>query len=172
MCLIIINFVIKGINSSKLTHTTIIDWTKMEAALNDGSQYGASFSNYSDEEAFKKQLQLALEKEIELASGDSNEEFCDGGDYIKFKVMEFGVKILPTVIFFITGTYRYMKIRDIAQARVIFSKHFKAKFLISATMAVAYMLYAIVLWLIPPEMKHSGWVNRCHEDVYSIFYAL
>ena len=38
---------------------------------------------------------------------------CTSTDYTTFRIMEFGVKVIPSVLFFILGTLRYLKIRDI-----------------------------------------------------------
>ena len=50
--------------------------------------------------------------DTQYASG-SNSTICDSSDYTVFRIMEFGVKILPSILFFILGTMRYLKIRDI-----------------------------------------------------------
>lgn len=60
--------------------------------------------------------------------------------------MEFGVKTVPSILFFILGTMRYLKIRDIGQGRVVYSLHFKFKFCISAAMGLAYLLYVFICW--------------------------
>ena len=86
--------------------------------------------------------------------------------------MEFGVKIIPSLLFFILGTMRYLKIRDIGQGRVIYSLHFKVKLGISATMGTAYLLYVIVVWAQKPSNMHSSWVNRCGDDYFVVFYAI
>ena len=81
------------------------------------------------------------------ASNDNSEpDICDSNDYVVFRVMEFGVKSLPSILFFILGTMRYLKIRDISQGRVSYSVHFKMKFSISAAMGVAYLLYVFICW--------------------------
>ena len=110
----------------------------------------------------------------ELAYGGDYEldAFCSSNEYFKFKIMEFGFKTIPSAIFFITGSIRYLKIRDIGQVRVVFSRHFKTKFYISLIMAIAYVIYTLTLWATPPSVVHSGWINRCDEDYYSVFYAI
>lgn len=49
--------------------------------------------------------------------GDGEKSFeppiCRSSDYTTFRIMEFGVKVIPSVLFFILGTLRYLKIRDI-----------------------------------------------------------
>ena len=47
--------------------------------------------------------------------GEMNFEppICTSSDYTTFRIMEFGVKVIPSVLFFILGTLRYLKIRDI-----------------------------------------------------------
>ena len=60
--------------------------------------------------------------------------------------MEFGVKIIPSILFFVLGAMRYCRIRDIGQGRVIYSLHFKFKFAISAFMGFAFFIYVFVCW--------------------------
>lgn len=60
--------------------------------------------------------------------------------------MEFGIKSLPSMIFFVLGGMRYWRIRDIGQGRVIYSLHFKFKFIISGLMGFAYILYLFIVW--------------------------
>lgn len=86
--------------------------------------------------------------------------------------MEFGVKIIPSVLFFILGTMRYLKIRDIGQGRVVYSIHFKVKLGISATMGAAYILYVFICWGQKPNNPHSSWINRCGDDYFVVFYAV
>ena len=43
----------------------------------------------------------------------SDPEICDSSDYVLFRAMEFGVKIIPSLLFFVLGAMRYFKIRDI-----------------------------------------------------------
>ena len=97
---------------------------------------------------------------------------CSSDDYVIFRIMEFGVKIIPSVLFFILGMMRFLKIRDIGRGRVIYSVHFKIKFGISATMGAAYMLYVFICWGQQPTNKHSSWINRCSDDYFVVFYAL
>ena len=89
----------------------------------------------------------------------NEEEFCAGPDYMKFRVMEFGVKSVPALIFFILGTYRFMAIKDIGVGRTTFSTHFKAKLIISALMAVADFIYIIIVLALPARVEHSSWIN-------------
>lgn len=54
--------------------------------------------------------------ETEIQKFDSNEsepDICSSSDYVVFRIMEFGVKVIPSVLFFILGTMRFLKIRDI-----------------------------------------------------------
>ena len=93
-------------------------------------------------------------------SYDFNEtQFCAGPDYMKFRVMEFGVKSVPALIFFILGTYRFMAIKDIGVGNTTFSTHFKAKLIISALMAVADFIYIIIVLALPASVEHSSWIN-------------
>ena len=71
---------------------------------------------------------------------------CDTKDYVTFRAMEFGVKIIPSILFFVLGSMRYCRIRDIGQGRVVYSLHFKFKFSISALMGSAYLIYVFVCW--------------------------
>ena len=50
--------------------------------------------------------------EANYASGPDS-AICDSSDYTVFRIMEFGVKVLPSILFFILGSMRYLKIRDI-----------------------------------------------------------
>ena len=86
--------------------------------------------------------------------------------------MEFGVKVVPSILFFVLGGMRYLGIRDIGQGRVVYSLHFKTKFCISAFMGVAYMLYLIIVWAQPDSAEHSSWINQCGDDFYVVFYAI
>ena len=63
--------------------------------------------------------------------------------------MEFGVKILPSLIFFVTGSYRYYKIKDIGEGRVHYSRHFKTKCAISLIMTAAYLVYILIVLALP-----------------------
>ena len=64
--------------------------------------------------------------------------------------MEFGLKSIPSLLFFILGGMRYLKIRDIGQGRVVYSLHFKSKFVISGLMGSAYILYLFIVWFQGP----------------------
>ena len=76
-------------------------------------------------------------------------EFCHGDDYMKFWVMEFGVKSIPAVIFFICGTYRLLTIKDIGVGNTTLSTFFKAKLGISACMAIADLIYIMIVVILP-----------------------
>lgn len=89
--------------------------------------------------------------EVQELQESSKPPICFGTDYIVFRIMEFGVKVIPSVLFFILGTMRWLKIRDIGQGRVIYSLHFKIKFVISAIMGSAYLLYVFICWFQKPE---------------------
>ena len=99
---------------------------------------------------------------------------CDikNKDYTIFRAMEFGVKVIPSLLFFVLGGMRYLKIRDIGQGRVVYSLHFKTKFSISFFMGAAYFLYLIIVWAQPPTATHSSWINQCGDDFYVVFYAI
>ena len=88
-------------------------------------------------------------------------EFCKSDDYMKFRVMEFGVKSIPALIFFILGVYRWTSIRDIGVGNTTFSTHFKAKMIISMLQAVADFIYIIIVLALPASVKHSSWINQC-----------
>ena len=85
--------------------------------------------------------------------------------------MEFGVRVVPSILFFVLGTMRWLKIRDIGQGRVVYSLHFKMKFCISLVMGTAYMLYVFICWAQKPSNPHSSWISRCGEDYFVVFYA-
>ena len=76
-------------------------------------------------------------------------EFCHGDDYMKFRVMEFGVKSIPAVIFFICGTYRLLTIKDIGVGNTTLSTFFKAKLGISACMAITDLIYIMIVVILP-----------------------
>ena len=86
--------------------------------------------------------------------------------------MEFGVKVIPSILFFILGAMRYLKIRDIGQGRVVYSLHFKSKFAISFTMGAAYWIYLVVCWAQSPTATHSNWINQCGDDYFVLFYGI
>ena len=86
--------------------------------------------------------------------------------------MEFGVKMIPALLFFVLGTKRYCNIKDIGQGRVVYSLHFKFKFCISAIMGAAFFIYLIVCWAQPPSASHSSWINICGDDYFVVFYAI
>ena len=90
---------------------------------------------------------------------------------MKFRVMEFGVKSVPALIFFILGTYRFLAIKDIGVGRTTFSTHFKAKLIVSALMAVADFIYIIIVLALPARVEHSSWINQCEQDFYTVVYA-
>jgi len=97
---------------------------------------------------------------------------CSTKDYVVYRVLEFGVKIIPSLLFFILGGIRYSKIRDIGQGRVVYSLHFKLKFVISALMGAAYILYLIITWAQVPTADLSSWVNKCNDDYLVVFYGI
>ena len=87
--------------------------------------------------------------------------------------MEFGVKIVPSILFFILGTMRFLRIRDIGQGRVVrYSNFFKFKFSISAVMGAAYLIYIFICWGQSASAPHSSWINRCGDDYFVVFYAI
>ena len=89
----------------------------------------------------------------------NEEEFCAGPDYMKFRVMEFGVKSVPALIFFILGTFRLLRIKDIGVGNTMFSTHFKAKLGISLSMAVLDFIYIMIVLVLPAKVEHSSWIN-------------
>ena len=102
---------------------------------------------------------------------ESDKSICTSSDYVVFRAMEFGLKIIPSILFFILGSMRYCKIKDIGQGRVIYSLHFKFKFCISAIMGSAYIIYVFVCWAQTPDASHSSWINICEDDYFVVFYA-
>ncbi len=107
---------------------------------------------------------------IEYTSDDT---ICSSGDYTVFRVMEFGVKIIPSILFFILGSMRFLRIRDIGQGRVVrYSNFFKFKFSISAVMGAAYLIYVFICWGQKSTAEHSSWINRCEDDYFVVFYAV
>jgi len=72
--------------------------------------------------------------------------FCNQKGYVVYRVMEFGFKIIPSLLFFVLGGIRYSKIRDIGQGRVVYSLHFKFKFLISALISLSFFVWLIITW--------------------------
>lgn len=97
---------------------------------------------------------------------------CSSEDYRVFKGMEFGLKAFPSVLFFVLGSIRYFSIRDIGVGRVNYSRHFKLKFAISATMGAAFLAYVFVVWATPASNPNSSWINQCDEDYFVVFFAL
>ena len=51
--------------------------------------------------------------DIQRLDTGSDAAICDSRDYVVFRAMEFGVKIIPSLLFFVLGATRYFKIRDI-----------------------------------------------------------
>ena len=39
-------------------------------------------------------------------------------------------------------------------------------------MAIAYLLYVVVVILAPSTVRHAGWVNHCGQDYFMVFYFL
>ena len=85
--------------------------------------------------------------------------FCHSDDYTKFRVMEFGIKSIPAVIFFICGTYRLLTIKDIGVGNTTFTTFFKAKLGISLCMAIADLIYIMIVLVLPARVEHSSWIN-------------
>ena len=85
--------------------------------------------------------------------------------------LEFGGKSIPALTFFILGTYRFYGIRDYGQGQYKYSRHFKAKLGISIAMFVADILYMVLIFIFPADMKHSSWINRCDQDWFGLFYG-
>ena len=77
---------------------------------------------------------------------ESEPSFCNSKKYVLYRVMEFCFKIIPSILFFVLGGIRYSKIRDIGQGRVVYSLHFKFKFLISALISLSFFLWLIITW--------------------------
>ena len=50
---------------------------------------------------------------LPLPGSDANDPVCNSKEYTVFRVMEFGIKVIPSILFFILGSMRYFKIRDI-----------------------------------------------------------
>ena len=118
----------------------------MEAGLfNDAAGFlqDTTGSDFNDIYGFLEPLANQEPTQFDEPNGDM---ICDSNDYKVFRGMEFGLKIVPSLLFFVLGTMRYLKIRDIGQGRVVYSLHFKFKFSISAIMGAAYMIYVFVCW--------------------------
>ena len=115
----------------------------METSLQDGSAGFLQDSIYDFLEPLSNQQEPTYGAEYDA-------EICSSKDYKVFRAMEFGLKIVPSLLFFILGTMRYVKIKDIGQGRVVYSLHFKFKFCISAFMGAAYIVYVFVCWGQPP----------------------
>jgi len=54
----------------------------------------------------------------------------------KFLALEFGLKTIPPLLFFITGTVRYFQVRDYGVGHTNYSCFFKSKVIISLSMGL------------------------------------
>lgn len=59
---------------------------------------------------------------------------CNTSDQTKFFILEFGLKTIPPLLFFILGTIRYYTIKDYGHGMTKYSNFFKAKVGISLMM--------------------------------------
>lgn len=62
--------------------------------------------------------------------------------------MEFGLKSMPSVLFFILATVRYFEIKDYAINAYKFSIFFLTKVAICITVGTAYLVYIIVCYAV------------------------
>ena len=69
------------------------------------------------------------------SSFQSREDFCSNNDKFKFIALEFGLKSMPPLLFYIMGTVRYFSVRDYGVGHANYSCFFKAKVAISISMA-------------------------------------
>ena len=81
------------------------------------------------------------------------------------------MKSIPAVLFFICGTYRLLSIKDIGVGNTTFTTFFKAKLGISACMAIADLIYIMIVLIMPARVEHSSWINQCGQDGYTVVYA-
>lgn len=66
---------------------------------------------------------------------------CDGANFKRFMILEFGVKSLPALLMLVCGTIRYCSICHIGTASSRVSRIFIAKFVLSFFMSVMTLAY-------------------------------
>lgn len=113
-----------------------------------------------------------MEESLISIDPDNHATKYDCNDSALFLGMQFGVKSLPGAIFLFLGTYRYCSVRHMATASVRYSKLFKAKVGISGGMAVACLLYCIVVFSTPASAGVSSFINSCDKEGYAAIYLI
>ena len=72
--------------------------------------------------------------------------------------MEFGLKSIPSFLFFILGTVRYIETINMGVSAYKYSRHFQTKCAISTTMGLANSIYIIVCFAVSSNTLES-WIN-------------
>ena len=94
---------------------------------------------------------------------EETNSICGKATTSLFLGMQFGVKSLPGIYFLVFGTYRYCSIRHMAKASVHYSKLFKSKVGISASMAITTFVYMMTVFLTPKDSVASSFINQCDK---------
>jgi hypothetical protein len=102
----------------------------------------------------------------------STDSICGKATTSLFLGMQFGVKSLPGFYFLVFGTYRYCDIRHMAKASVHYSKLFKSKVGISASMAIVTFVYMLTVFLTPSDSNASSFINQCDRQWYAWIYLI
>ena len=111
------------------------------------------------------------EEDIPIQFNSATDISCATKEYKVFMWMEFGLKSIPSILFFILGTARYIETINMGVSAYKFSRHFQTKCAISIMMGVANTLYIIICYSVKPSTLQS-WINKCNDDNFSLFYGL
>jgi hypothetical protein len=89
----------------------------------------------------------------------------------EFIIIEFGVKTLPPLLFFILGTLRYFTIKDYAVGHCKYSNFFKAKVGISLLVGIFDIVQTIMTVITQPNSPHASIISACDLKWLASFYV-
>ena len=86
--------------------------------------------------------------------------------------MQLGTKSIPGLVFFVTGTIRYLRIKHMARSQVLYTKFFLSKVAICACMCAISFVYMVLVLSLPASVEMSSWLNQCSNSSYAVLYVI
>ncbi len=83
--------------------------------------------------------------------------------------LQFGLKMLPAIVFFFTGGYRYLNIKHTARSQVRYSNNLKAKVVLSSIIAFASLAYIPIILAQPKDATNTSLINYCNVEAFCLF---
>ena len=84
---------------------------------------------------------------------------CSGSNYIRYLIVEFGVKSLPSIYLITVASIRLYRINHIGIGTYKPSRTFCCKVILSAIVSIMLTCYMIIVIALPSDFSHTAWVS-------------